>query len=177
MNPTFCPICPDPLQMRDSDFKYSIEINEICNLYTTELFDDFNRKRYSGSLQSTFRLIADHKYFWAIVDSDTLTAIGFAYLYNVSGGENTPYSACFSSAFHPKYWGKPVTQATQGFLEIVFDVFELSKLSAEVFAHNRYPQKRLAKMGFEFEHKTIGNTLCNGAPSEILTYSLFNTRS
>jgi len=141
------------------------KIKTLLNRYKNVLTDDYSFDCFEDLLKS----IAPHLYA-GFKDGEF---IGFVYLTDWKGGMGKCHCCTMTVCIEKKFWGKTAREASRSFISKTFKSYNLHKLKALVFEHNRNAANFLLSLGFKNEAYLKGETFKNGKPANMFVYSVF----
>lgn len=174
MKPKFLKVALDVDNNRLENVLLFPEIVELLKANHDKLFDDYCGFTDDNAPQKVMELInKTTPCFWAVIDRDTDEFAGVIFLDNWIGAIGAVHSACVTTCFRKKFWGKFVKRAGRMFTRYVFRRCGLKKLKAEVFASNSLARGVLDSLGFRFEALLCRETLVSGVPQDLALFALF----
>ncbi len=157
------------------DMEDFCRIISLCQKYRYQLFDDFRVAQGDELVQRVAELVAEAgKYFWVVKCKQDNKFVGFCYLYDLVGRENTNYCGTIGAVIEKEFWGETVNICGQKFIKYCFSRLGFKKLKCETFRSNPFITGILKKLGFSVEGVGRFDTLLRGKPESIISWGILS---
>lgn len=154
------------------NLQYIPDVEKCYRKYFKFLQDDFAAEYVSDTAAFIEK---SSPYFWAVLDFDN-NFMGFVFLDNFVGNQNSLYSAELTTCFEKRAWGIFTKYSAKIFLkQICFDELGLYKVKVHVYPDNFRNKTLMKNCGFVYESTLIKDTIRFGKPQDIEIYSLYRT--
>lgn len=147
--------------------------------YSNNLFDDFSISEHANSFEHFLYCIKETQpHFYIILFNDKFA--GFVFLDNWKINPNTHknwHSAEITACFDKKFWGDFTYRAGKKFIQKTFKKFNIKKLNAYVFSHNKIALGLLKKLGFKIEGNLKSESISGGKTVDIIALGLIKNQT
>ena len=147
---------------------YIPKVQTCFQRYYKYLLDDFAPVDIYSLIKSV------SPYFWLILNNKN-EFMGFVFLDNIIGSQETSYSAEITTCFDKKAWGDYTRYSAKFFLKKCFDEFGFQKIKAQIYPDNFRVIQLLKSSGFQYECTVPKETIRNGKLQDIEIYGLYRS--